>query len=66
MLESVRYFSMLFGYLMANFGSLSRGQPYSKAFNRVWHAGPLHQLKSYGISGHIFGLTSSFLSNRGL
>ena len=38
----------------------------SKAFDRVWHAGLLHKLKSYGISGQIFGLISSFLSNRGL
>ena len=38
----------------------------SKAFDRVWHAGLLHKLKSYGISGQIFGLTSSFLSNRQL
>ena len=30
-----------------------------------WHAG-LHKLKSYGISGQIFGLISSFLSNRRL
>ena len=37
----------------------------SKAFDRVWHAGLLHKLKSYGISGQIFGL-SSFLSNRQL
>ena len=36
----------------------------SKAFNRVWHAGLLHKLKHYGISGQIFGLISSFLSNR--
>ena len=36
----------------------------SKAFDRVWHAGFLHNLKSYGISGQIFGLISSFLSNR--
>ena len=35
----------------------------SKAFDRVWHAGLLHELKSYGISGQIFGLFSSFLSN---
>ena len=38
----------------------------SKAFDRVWHAGLLHKLKSYGISGKIFGLISSFLSNRWL
>ena len=38
----------------------------SKAFDRVWHAGLLHKLKSYGISGQKFGLISSFLSNRGL
>ena len=34
-----------------------------KAFDRVWHAGLLHKLKPYGISGQIFGLISSFLSN---
>ena len=38
----------------------------SKVFDRVWHAGLLHKLKSYGISGQIFGLISSFLSNRRL
>ena len=38
----------------------------SKAFDRVWHAGFLHKLKSYGISGQICGLISSFLSNRQL
>ena len=38
----------------------------SKAFERVWHAGLLHKLKSYQISGQIFGLISSFLSNRQL
>ena len=38
----------------------------SKAFDRVWHAGLLHKLKSDGISGHIFGLIFSFLTNRQL
>ena len=38
----------------------------SKAFDRVWHVGFLHKLKSYGISGQIFSLISSFLSNRRL
>ena len=30
-----------------------------KAFDRIWDAGLLHKLKSYGISGQIFGLISS-------
>ena len=38
----------------------------SKAFNRVWHVGLLHKLKSYGISDQIFGFISSFFSNRQL
>ena len=38
----------------------------SKSFDSVWHAGLLHKLMSYGISGQIFGLMSSFLSNRWL
>ena len=38
----------------------------ARAFNRVWHAGLLHKLKSYGISGQIFGHISSFLSDRWL
>ena len=32
----------------------------------MWHTGLLHKLKSYGFSGQIFGLISSFLSNRRL
>ena len=35
----------------------------SKAFDRLW---VLHKFKSYEISGQIFGLISSFLSNRRL
>ena len=38
----------------------------SKAFDRAWHTGFLHKLRFYGISGQIFGLISSFLSNRWL
>ena len=38
----------------------------SKAFDRVWHADISYKLKCYGISGQIFGLISSFLSNRRL
>ena len=37
-----------------------------KDFDRVWHAGLLRKLKSYGISGQIFGLISSYLSHRQL
>ena len=36
----------------------------SKAFDRVWHAGLLQRLKSYGISGQVFALISSIVSNR--
>ena len=36
----------------------------SKTFDRVWYIGLLHKLKSYGISGHMFGLISYFLLNR--
>ena len=38
----------------------------SKAFDRAWHAGLLHKRRSYGISGQIFGLIYSFLSNKWL
>ena len=38
----------------------------SMAFERVWHAGLLHKLKSYRLSGQIFCLISFFLSNRQL
>ena len=42
------------------------GLDISKAFERNWHAGLLHRLRFFGISGHIFDLISSFLSNRRL
>ena len=38
----------------------------SNASDRVWLVDLLHKLKSYGILGQIFGLISSFLSNRQL
>ena len=38
----------------------------SKAFDRVCHAGLCYKLKCYVISNQIFGLISSFLSNRWL
>ena len=38
----------------------------SKDFDRVWHADLFHKLKSYGVSGQMFGLISSFPSNRWL
>ena len=38
----------------------------SKAFNRVWHAGLLHKLKSSRISDQLFGFISSCFSNRQL
>ena len=38
----------------------------SKPFDSVWHAGLLHKLKSYGISGQVFGLISPFFSSKRL
>ena len=35
----------------------------SEAFDRVWHAGLLHKRRSWGVSGQIFCLISSFLSS---
>ena len=39
---------------------------YRKAFDKVWHAGLLHKLKSYQISVQIFGLISSLFNNKWL
>ena len=36
----------------------------SKAFDRVWHKGLIHKLKSYGVSGPILEWFISYLSNR--
>ena len=36
----------------------------SKAFNRVWHDGLLYKLRRWGISGNLFNLLHSFLTNR--
>ena len=52
--------------LLADLGLLELWHLYTKTFDRVWHAGLPHKLTSYGISGQIFGLISSFLSNRRL
>ena len=51
-----------------NFGATgAAARDISKVFHRVWHAGLLHKFKSeFGISGQIFDLISSFLSNRRL
>ena len=36
----------------------------SKAFDKVWHAGLIHKLRRYGISGSLLRLLQSFLSDR--
>ena len=38
----------------------------SKAFDKVWHAGLLHKLKSYGVGGMILDIVDSFLRERAL
>ena len=47
-------------------GAVAVALDISKTFDRVWYNGLLHKLKCYGISGQMFGLISSFLSNRQL
>ena len=42
------------------------GATRAAALEKVWHDVLLHKLNSYRISGHIFGLISSFFSNRRL
>ena len=49
-----------------NRSGATRALEISKAFGWVWHVGFPHKLKSYRISGQIFGLISSFPSNRRL
>ena len=36
----------------------------SKAFDKVWHEGLVHKLKSYGIEGSLLSVIKSFLSER--
>ena len=36
----------------------------SKAFDKVWHAGLLHKLKAYGVSGPFLDIIKYFLSDR--
>lgn len=36
----------------------------SKAFDKDWHTGILHKLRAYCITGRLFELIQSFLSNR--
>ena len=52
--------------LFKNVGERPTARPLdiSKAFDRFWHTGLLHNNKPYGIPGQIFGLISSFGSNR--
>jgi hypothetical protein len=37
---------------------------FSKAFDKVWHQGLLHKMKSYGITGNLIDWYSSFLKGR--
>ena len=70
LLNQLQIFSQM--YLIELLGLLTSGATgavaldISKAFGRVWDAGLLHNFKSYRVSGQIFGLIHSLLSNRQL
>ena len=49
---------------MGPWGARTVALDISKAFDRVCHAALLHKLKSFGVSGQVFGLFLSFLSKR--
>ena len=36
----------------------------SKAFDKVWHRGLLHKLKSYGVDERAYNILENYLSNR--
>ena len=36
----------------------------SKAFDKVWHKGPIYKLRQYGFTGNLLALLTDFLSNR--
>ena len=60
----ILYFQYFFaGSCFNSWKTIMHFKTASKAFDRVWYAGLPHKLKSYGISGQIFDLTSSFLNN---
>ena len=60
------YLIELLGLFNRSEVTLAVAHDISKAFDRVWYAGLLHKLKSYGNSSQVFGLSSFFLSNRQL
>ena len=38
----------------------------SKAFDKVWHKGLLHNITSYGIKGRVYSVLKSFLTGRSM
>ena len=75
--EKAVYWPLFAGLLMVVFDRITRAfnrfrdtravaLGICKTFDRIWHAGLLQKRKSCGISGQLFILVSSFLSNRRL
>ena len=58
------FFALYSTLNIAEFEQINVGWVWENIFpdNKFWHAGLLHKLKSYGISGQLFGPISSFLS----
>ena len=53
------------GFLTGSEATRAVALDISKVFGRIWHTG-LYKFRSYVILGQIFGVISSFLSNRRL
>ena len=64
--DQLQIFWQLYLIELIGLGLLKLYDLISKAFGRVWHACFLPKLKSYGVSGQIFGLISTCFCNRQL
>ena len=66
LLDQLQIFLQLYLIELLGIATRAVALDISKAFDKIWHAGLFHKLRSYGISSQIFDLISSFVSNKQL